>query len=242
LLACFAGLVCPFVCGGLLPSVVAVALCCSGWGFGGFGCLVGFGAGCGSTTGSDGETGLGAASGCGTTTTFGLGGGMSLSTRGLMPGSVRTSGSIEGFGSDVATFADATPIGRSRETPTATTVAKPRATTIAHVPTFRRGSRSRSRVRSRSRTSEPRYPPRRGIAAAGTHPGMTSAKVRMPALSVGALPTGARSMSTKISTHPLSQCYGDDRRCHARKTPGPRDACCIIYRPGFSFYVTGGET
>jgi hypothetical protein len=70
---------------------------------------------------------------------FGLGGGMCLSTQGVMPGSMRTSGSVVGFGSAVAALATATSIGRSREAPTATTMVKPRAKTITHAPTFRRG-------------------------------------------------------------------------------------------------------
>jgi hypothetical protein len=60
-----------------------------------------------------------------------------------MPGSVRTSGSVPDAGSEVAAFAAATSIGRSREAPTVTTMAKPSATIIAHAPTFRRGSRSK---------------------------------------------------------------------------------------------------
>jgi hypothetical protein len=60
-----------------------------------------------------------------------------------MPGSVRTSDLVADCDSDVAAFAAATSFGRSREAPTATTMAKPSATTIAHTSTFRRGSRSR---------------------------------------------------------------------------------------------------
>jgi hypothetical protein len=149
---------------------------------------------------------------------------------------------VAGFGSDVAAFAAAASIGRSREAPTATTMANPSATTIAHAPTFRNGSRSKSLAISRSRTSEPRYRPRRRIASAVRCLEMTSGRVRIPGLSVGVLPSCLRSMSTKVSTHPLSPCSEDDLRCHARETPGPRDACCIIYCQGFSFYVLNGET
>jgi hypothetical protein len=187
------------------------------------GCLVGFGtdagcgtyAGCGSTAGPEGGAGLGAA--CGSVETFGLGGRMSLSTHGLMPGSVRTSDPVAGSGSVVAALAAATSIGRSIEAPTATTMAKPSATTIAHAPSFSRGSLSRSRMRSRRRTSGPRYRPRRRIALAWGPPEMTSAKVRLAILSVGA----ARSMSTKVSTHPLMPCSEADRQWHCREPQSP---------------------
>jgi hypothetical protein len=149
---------------------------------------------------------------------------------------------VAGFGPDVAAFAAATSIGRSREAPTATTMANPSATTIAHAPTFRKRSRSKSRAISRSRTSEPRYRPRRRIAPAMRRLEMTSARLRIPGLSVGVLPSSLRSMSTKVSTHPLSPCSEDDLRCHARETPGPRDARCIIYCQGVSLYVLDGET
>jgi hypothetical protein len=66
------------------------------------------------------------------------------------------------------------------------------ATTIAHAPTFRHGSRSKSRAISRSRTSEPRYRPRRRIAPAVRRLEMTSARVRIPGLSVGVLPSSLR--------------------------------------------------
>ena len=99
---------------------------------------------------------------------------------------------MAGFGPDVAAFAAATSIGRSREAPTATTMANPSATTIAHAPTFRNGSRSKSRAISRSRTSELRYRPRRRIAPAMRRLEMTSARLRIPGLSVGVLPSSLR--------------------------------------------------
>jgi hypothetical protein len=99
---------------------------------------------------------------------------------------------VAGFGPDVAAFAAATSIGRSMEAPTATTMANPSATTIAHAPTFRNGSRSKSRAIFRSRTSELRYRPRRRIVPAVRRLEMTSARVRIPGLSVGVLPSSLR--------------------------------------------------
>jgi hypothetical protein len=98
---------------------------------------------------------------------------------------------VAGFGPDVAAFAAATSIGRSREAPTATTMANPSATTIAHAPTFSNRSRSKSRAISRSRTSELRYRPRRRLAPAVRRLERTSARVRIPGLSVGVLPSKA---------------------------------------------------
>src|SRR4051812_10994988 len=103
---------------GLLSCSQGVVI--PGWGFG---CLAGIGtdAGCGSTAGPDGEAGRSLRFGRDFRLRWGY---VPLHQR-VDTGSVQRSGPVAGFGPDVAAFAAATSIGRSREAPTATTMANP---------------------------------------------------------------------------------------------------------------------